>query len=387
MSDKILDAFFKAYADTEEQVSFKMADEIPAVEILPNISTGSYLLDDALACGGYPIGRVIQLYGAPGSGKTLMSMIAIKNAQKQDSSAKQMFINSEGTFDRKWAQQLGLDLSKIIIVDEERAVNGRLCFEMLLGTPKEDAKHKLNGKSKRGFLDLITDKEVNCNMIILDSLGSIIPPQEDVSEVGKANISPLPRFLSTVLKKLSLEVKKSNVVFIIINHQRANMDPYGQDHTYAGGNSYSHFLSANIYFKAIQAKDAAILDDNEDRIGHTIRAKIEKNKMGPWPRTCEFKVKFDEGIVGLHEELANLALKAGVVEHPNNVSYLFEGETYRGWDKFCEAIKDNSELSNKLIEGIAAKKLAPKADAPVIEAPAEEMEEVKTKKEKKAKKD
>lgn len=342
MSDKVLDAFFKTYADNDEEFYSIAADT--NYKKLDVIDSGSPSLNDALSCGGLPLGRIIQFYGAGGSGKTLMSMIAMKNAQKLDPNAKQMFINSEGTFDRKWARQIGVDLSKVVLINEEKAVNGRDLFEMLLGVPKEDKQHRFIGKSKKGFLDLVIEKQINCNLIVLDSLGAIIPAGEDVSEVGKMNIALLPRFLSTVLKKLSLEVNKANLCFIAINHQKATMDPYGADHTYSGGNSYSHFLSANVYFKPRMGKDAQLLDDREEKIGHSIVAKIEKSKFGPWPREAEFKVDFSKGIINAHEELAKIAVKWGVVTRPNNVMYEYEGNSWRGQQAFFDALKENADL-------------------------------------------
>ena len=131
-----LEAFFKSYSDSEEQLDFKMAHETIGQK-LPVISSSSLVLDDALSSGGLPLGRLIQYYGAPGSGKTLMAMLAIKEAQLQDPDAQQVFIDAEQTFSPTWAEALGLDTTKIIIVDGDTAVNGRKCFEMVLGVPKE----------------------------------------------------------------------------------------------------------------------------------------------------------------------------------------------------------------------------------------------------------
>lgn len=344
--------FFKSFADAEEKIEIKLASDSVA-EKLDTITTGSYVLDDALSSGGYPCGRIIQLYGRSGCGKTLMTLLAIYNAQLKDPSAFQLFIDAEGTFSADWAASLGCNPNKIWVVKGDQAVNGRRCFEMLLGVPKEDARHVLKGKSKEGLLDKIVSKEFNINLIILDSLGAIIPPGEDTSAIGKQNIALLSRFLSSTFKKLSLEVGKANIPMIIINHTKAGMDMYGPDHTFSGGNAYTHFLSANIFFEPAGGKDAKILNENEERIGNIIRATVEKSKFGPHPRKCEFKLNFSEGVVDLHEEIASLALKYDVVKKPTSVSHEYKEEKWVGYGKFVEALRVNKELSQEILQEIS----------------------------------
>lgn len=355
---KKLDAFFKSYADSEEQLDYKMAHETVG-ERVPVISTGSIALDDALSSGGLPKGRLIQYYGPPGSGKTLMAMIAMMEAQKQDPSAQQMFIDAEQTFDPNWAETLGVDTSRVILVEGDMAANGRKCFEMLLGVPKEDKKHILAGKSKEGLFDKIVSGEFNINLIVLDSLGSIIPPGEDTSAIGKMNMSLLARFLTTTFRKLTLEVNKAQVPFIIINHKRDSFDMYGPDHTFSGGNTYAHTLSANVYFEAVQRKDDMIVDEKENKVGHPLRATIEKSKFGPWPRKCEFKINFGIGVIDKHEEIATLALEYNVVTKSSSVSHDYNGQTWVGYPKFCDAIKNDpalaAELTSKIVLAREAK--------------------------------
>jgi recombination protein RecA len=346
-SDK-LTAFFRSFAEADAQLDVRLAHETVG-EKLPVISTGSMVLDDALSSGGLPKGRLIQYYGAPGSGKTLMAMLAIKEAQAEDPDARQMFIDAEGTFDAKWAEILGLDIARIIVVDGETAVIGRSCFEMILGVPKEDKKsHMLVGKTKQGLLDKIMAGEFNINMVVLDSLGAIIPPGEDISAVGKMNMALLARFLTTTFRKLSLDAKKSDVPFIFINHKKANMDPYGVDHSFSGGNTYAHFLSANVYFEAVARADAQILDEKEQKVGHTMRATIEKSKFGPYPRKCEFKVNFGIGIIDRHEEIAQLALDYNVVIKTSTVSHEYGDKKWVGFPKFSEAVRDDAALQAEL---------------------------------------
>ena len=378
MSNK-LEAFFKSFADSEEQLDFRMAHETVGQKV-PVISTGSLVLDDALSCGGLPKGRLIQYYGAPASGKTLCSLLAIKEAQKENTTSQQVFIDAEGTFSATWSEILGLDTSRIIVIDGDTAVNGRKCFEMILGVPREDAKHILKGKIKEGLLDKIILGELDINLIVLDSLGSIIPPGEDVSAVGKMNISLLARFLTTTFRKLSLEVNKAKIPFIIINHKKANMDPYSSDHTFSGGNTYGHFLSANVYFEAVMRKDAMILDEKENKIGHTIRATVEKSKFGPHPRKSEFKVDFGIGIVDRHLEIAQLTLDYDIVKKPSTMSYEYGDKKWVGMQKFCDAIKDDTALSLELEQKITETR------DNKLDTKRKEQEEVKTKVEEKKKK-
>lgn len=383
MSNK-LEAFFKSYSDSEEQLDFRMAHETVGQK-LPVISTGTLALDDALSSGGLPKGRLIQYYGAPGSGKSLMAMIAMKEAQAEDPEAQQVFIDAEQTFDPAWAETIGVDTSKVIIVDGDTAVNGRKCFEMVLGVPKEDAKtHVLKGKSKEGLLDKIMSGEFNINLVVLDSLGSIIPPGEDTSVVGKMNMALLARFLTTTFRKLSLEVSKAKVPFIIINHKKANMDPYGVDHTFSGGNTYSHFLSANVYFEPVNRADAKILDEKDNKIGQTIRATIEKSKFGPWPRKCEFKVDFGIGVIDKHEEIAQLALDYNVVTKPTSVTHEYGEMKWVGFGKFCDAIKENTELAEELKQKISEardnKWEAKRQEQEALKNKSEDSEELESKK-------
>jgi recombination protein RecA len=352
MSDDKINSFFKSFANADEEVTVQIASERINVK-LPSVPTGSLKLDDILGCGGYPCGRLIQLYGAPGSGKSLAVYLAIKEAQKLNKTSSQIFIDAENTFNAQWADTLGVDTDRVIIIDGDLAVNGRRCFEMLLGEPKEDARsHIFIGKKREGLLDKIYKKEIDVNLIALDSLGAIIPPGEDVAAVGKVNMALMARFLTTTFKKLALEVNKANVPFLVVNHKRDNLDPYGVDHTFSGGNTYAHFLSANIYFEAVSRKDSIILDEKENKVGHTIRATTEKSKFSSWPKRCEFKVNFGIGVIDVHEEIAQLALDYDVVKKPTTVTHEYKDMKWVGYAKYCEAIKENPELAQELLEAV-----------------------------------
>ena len=131
------------------------------------------------------------------------------------------------------------------------------------------------------------------------------------------------------------------------------MDPYGVDHSFSGGNTYAHFLSANVYFEAVARADAQILDEKEQKIGHTMRATIEKSKFGPYPRKCEFKVNFGIGVIDRHEEIAQLALDYNIVQKTSTVSHEYGDKKWVGFPKFCEALKDDQALANELVQKIS----------------------------------
>lgn len=373
MNNDVLN-FLKVFSTEETEDDCHSADTIAEAE---SITTGSIALDVALGCGGWPKGRITQIYGQTASGKSLLCLLAIKTAQKLDSNAQQVWIDAEQTFNPKWATQIGIDLSRLVVIEGEKAQNGRQCFEILLGLPKEDTKtHAYLGKKQNGLFDEIAAGNLNVNFIVLDSLGALIPPIDDVASVGKASMASLSRFLSKELKRVSLDVKKAKVPFVIINHVRSTLDPYSSsDHCFSGGNAYAHFLSANIFIKPISKKDTQVLDEKENKIGHTLRAVIEKTKFGPWPRTAEFKLDFIQGIVDTHEEIIQVALEKDIIIKPTTMSYEFGDKKWVGMPKLVEAVKEDLELQNALVEKIK--------ETLVKKTPRVETEEVKVSKRKK----
>jgi len=359
------DTFFDSWAKAEEGLEIGTADEIEAAVDI--ISTGSPGLDDILFCGGIPCGRLVQYYGPAGSGKTMMSMIAIAEAQRKSPTAKQLFLDAEGTFRPDWAQKLGVDLKRVMHVAGPSASNGRKIFELMLGVPKKDKKNLPDGKSKEGFFDKVASGDLDFNLVVLDSLGAIIPPMEDTAEVGKQNMALLSRFLSTELKKVASEAQKSNVPVIFINHVRDVMDPFagGSGYTFAGGNQLRHSMSVNIFFQPMTKKELVIFDENENKIGHTLKAKIEKNKFGPWPRDCLFRVKFDNGVVDQEGEWFDLAIQYGIIQRPTNSTYTMNDWKWVGREKAITVIQEGKNNELEVIKAAVIKARQEKVESRV----------------------
>lgn len=349
--DKALEQFFKSFAEVEDELEFKIASDMSGKKI-PVISTGSPSFDDMLVCAGIPMGRVTQLYGKNASGKSAIAMLVMKQAQQLNKTSKQLFVDAEGTFDPAWCSSIGCDLSRIVLVQDDLAVSAKRLFEMLVGVPKEDKNHFFAGKSKPGLLDEVQAGRQDFNLIIIDSLGALQVPLEMTSEIGKQNMSPVPRFLSTALKKLSLELKKANVPLIMINHVRESLNMYGPSRASSGGHSYHHHLSMNLYVEQPQRKDAKIFNEREEIIGSVIKIIADKNKLGPPKKPCEFKMIFTQGIIDTFEEIGQLALDYNIVEQPTSMSYQYGEQKWVGRNKYLEALKENQALQDALLKKI-----------------------------------
>lgn len=315
---------------------FDDENEIMDVAVVPS---GSVALDEAVGPWGLPLGRVVQFAGRESSGKTLLSLLTIREWQKLDPKNWAVFVDAEYTFDPNWAEKLGVDLNRL----KRRKMNkGIKIFEFLCGVP-----HKEIGKKKvrPGLLDWVIEhggaKETGLGIIVLDSIAAVQPPIEEASTSGKHNIAPMGRFLAPELRKLTPLLSDAGVMMIAINQVRINpMAMFGDPESSPGGSAWKHHCSVMVHLAKILSKDSAIKDENDVQVGHRIRVRIDKNKVAPPFRKCEFDIKYTEGIANSHVEIADLALKYGVVTRPSNITYMYRGKkiTNRGRDKFLESI-------------------------------------------------
>lgn len=339
--------------------TIRTSDELEKVDI---IKTTSPSLDRALGVGGWPRGRVIQLAGKPSSGKTALSLIAIAEWQRMDPENCAAFLDAEYTFDPSWAEGFGVDLDRLLLVKNN---SGAELFTGLIGEMKINS---ATGKATKvpGLLDFVQDGTIikaknsktgkiislNCKklgIIVLDSVASVNTPTEEVSAIGKQNMALMSRFLSVELKKLTPALSKSNVAFIAINQVRTSPGVmFGDPTTTSGGNAWKHACSLMVMLAPLTAKDAQIMDANEEQIGTRVKAKIAKNKVARPFKTAEYNLNFDKGVINKAEELLDTGVITRVFERPNNRSYIVNNEKLNSRSDAIEYINQNFDL----IEGI-----------------------------------
>lgn len=308
------------------------------------IKTGSPKLDEAIGIGGIPMGRITQLAGQESSGKTMLALSCIREYLNQNPENTALFIDAEYTYDPAWAEKQGVDTSRVMVIKTNDA---KAIFEGLIGTVKVNKTTKKVSKNMKGILDHViegTDPRFkNLGIIVLDSIAVLNTPLELAAEVGKANMAPIPRFMSTELKKLTPIVAQANVAFIGINQVRVNLGQmYGDPSTSPGGKALKHACSLMLNMAPVFSSGSVIEDESGERIGHTVRAKIQKNKVGAPFKQAEYKIEYQKGVVETHEEVFSLAVDYGMIVRPNNVMYEIEGESIKGRDKAVRYFLDNN---------------------------------------------
>jgi len=332
-------------------------DGMAEIEAIETLSSGSHVLDDILGLWGNPRGRLVQYAGKQSSGKTLMSLMAIKEWQGKDPKNWAYFIDAECSFDKRWAEMLGVDTSpaKLRVL---RSNNGAEIFEKLCGVP-----HKEPGKpkAKPGLLDIVKERggadATGLGIIVLDSVAAIAPPLEVASRSGKSNMALMARFLPPELRKIIPLLSETGVMFIAINQVRTNPGQlYGNPEQTPGGAAWNHHCSMMVHFTMRANKDSQIIGAEKDvPIGHVVMARIDKNKVAPPKRKCEFRIQYTKGVVDRCMEIGILGIKYGVVERPNNRTYVYGDQKYVGKDNFFEAIKKNNLAADILSEVVKAK--------------------------------
>ena len=292
-------------------VVMKLGDRV--VEDIESIPTGSIGLDLALGIGGYPRGRVIEIYGPESSGKTTLTIHAIAEVQKQGGIAA--FIDAEHAFDSAYAKNLGVDVDNLYISQPD---NGEQALEI--------ADHLISS----GAVDLV----------VIDSVAALTPKSEIEGEMGDSKMGLHARLMSQALRKLTATISKTQCTVIFINQIRMKIGVmFGNPETTTGGNALKFYSSIRLDIRRIGA-----IKNGEDIIGNRTRVKVVKNKVAPPFRKVEFDIMFGEGI-SRSGEVLDKAVDLDVVNKAG--SWFSYGDTKlgQGRDAVKQMIADNPELA------------------------------------------
>lgn len=339
-SDK-LEALQAAMAKIEKDFGrgsiMRMGDQqIEEVEVIP---TGSLALDAALGVGGYPKGRIIEIFGPESSGKTTLAIHAIAEAQKNGGIAA--FIDAEHAFDRFYAQKLGVNVDELIISQPD---NGEQALEIADQLIRSSA----------------------IDIIVVDSVAALTPKAEIEGDMGDNKVGLQARLMSQALRKLTSTISKTNTTCIFINQLREKIGVmFGNPETTTGGNALKFYASVRMDIRRVTT-----LKDGDTPIGNQVRVKVIKNKVAPPFRKAEFEITFGEGISRVGE-IVDLGVELGIVKKSG--SWFSYGETRlgQGRDAVKKVIKDNPELAAEIEGKIAAALKGSDANACTAEEEAE----------------
>ena len=308
----------------------KMGEEqIEAVEVTPSGSIG---LDVALGVGGYPRGRIIEIYGPESSGKTTLAIHAIAEAQKQGGIAA--FIDAEHAFDRFYAQALGVDIAELLIAQPD------------------------NGEQALAIADpLIRSSAVD--IIVIDSVAALTPKKEIDGEMGDSVVGLQARLMSQALRKLTSLISKTNTTCIFINQLREKIGiMFGNPETTTGGNALKFYSSVRLDIRRITP-----LKKGDDVVGNRVRVKVVKNKVAPPFRKAEFEISFGEGISRVGE-IVDMATELDIRHKSGSWWSYGPDKLAQGRDAVKALLKDNPELSDELEQKIYAQL---KADSTMLQ--------------------
>jgi recombination protein RecA len=293
----------------------KMGDAVQ--EDIEFISSGSIGLDYALGLGGYPRGRVIEIYGPESSGKTTLTLHAIAECQKAGGIAA--FIDAEHAFDRFYAQNLGVNIDELIISQPDHG---------------EQALEITDNLIRSGAVDII----------VIDSVAALTPKSEIEGEMGDSKMGLHARLMSQALRKLTSTISKTNCTVFFINQLREKIGVmFGNPETTTGGNALKFYASVRLDIR----RSTQLKDSTGNAMGNKTRVKVVKNKVAPPFKVCEFDIMYGEGISKVGEIL-DIGTQAGIVDKSG--SWFSYGDTKlgQGRDAVKNLLKDNPELCDEL---------------------------------------
>jgi len=319
-------AMDKIEKDHGKGTIMKMGDN--KVEEVSVISTGSIGLDSALGVGGFPRGRVIEIFGPESSGKTTLAIHAIAEAQKAGGIAA--IIDAEHAFDRFYAEKLGVDVENLLISQPD------------------------NGEQALEIADqLIRSSAVD--VVVIDSVAALTPKAEIEGDMGDSKMGLQARLMSQALRKLTGSINKTNTTCIFINQLRDKIGVmFGNPETTTGGNALKFYASIRIDIRKIGQ-----IKDGEEVIGNQTRVKIVKNKVAPPFRKAEFDIMFGEGISKVGE-IIDLGTENGIIKKSGSWYSYGDSKLGQGRDAAKDCMRDNPELAEeieaKVRAAIASKK-------------------------------
>lgn len=297
------------------------------VEEMAVIPTGSVGLNIALGVGGYPRGRVIEIYGPESSGKTTLAIHAIAEAQKAGGIAA--FIDAEHAFDRYYAEKLGVNTNELLISQPD------------------------NGEQALEIADQLI-RSAAVDIVVIDSVAALTPKAELEGDMGDSRMGLQARLMSQALRKLTANISKTNTTCIFINQLREKIGVmFGNPETTTGGNALKFYASVRLDIRRIGQ-----LKDGEDATGNQVRVKVVKNKVAPPFRKAEFDIMFGEGI-SRTGEIVDMGVEYNVIKKSGSWFSYGDGKLAQGRDATKNLLKDNpelaAELEAKIVEAIKAK--------------------------------
>lgn len=296
-------------------------EQIEDVEVIP---TGSLSLNAALGVGGYPKGRIIEIYGPESSGKTTLAIHAIAEAQKNGGIAA--FIDAEHAFDRFYAAKLGVNVDDLLISQPD---NGEQALEIADQLIRSSA----------------------IDIIVVDSVAALTPKAELEGEMGDNKVGLQARLMSQALRKLTSTISKTNTTCIFINQLREKIGVmFGNPETTTGGNALKFYASVRLDIRRITT-----LKDGDQPIGNQVRVKVVKNKVAPPFRKAEFEITFGEGI-SRTAEIVDLGTELGIIKKSGSWFSYNDTKIGQGRDAVKRTLKDNPELAEE-IEGLIMEEL------------------------------
>lgn len=280
------------------------------------VSTGSIGLDTALGIGGFPRGRIIEIYGPESSGKTTIAIHAIAEAQKKGGMCA--IIDAEHAFDSAYARKLGVDVDNLLISQPDYGEQALEIADRLILS---------------GALDVV----------VIDSVAALVPKGELEGEMGDSKMGLQARLMSQALRKLTATINKTNTICIFINQLREKIGVmFGNPETTTGGNALKFYASVRLDIRRM-----AQIKDGDEAIGNRVKVKVVKNKVAPPFRSAEFDIVFGEGI-SKTGEILDMGVELGIVNKSGSWFSYNSDKLGQGRDAVKQLLIDNPELSNEI---------------------------------------